>query len=73
MYDSRPDERSPYGYAWSDDVTQEVKQDGSKITLTLTADEKWLKIPPENSQSRLIPPLLFNLLPEMGQEQAKTP
>lgn len=66
MYDSRPDERSPYGYAWSDDVTQEVKQDGSKITLTLTADEKWLKDPTRKFPITIDPTIIIQPTPGDG-------
>jgi len=42
MYDSRDDASSPYGKAWSDRVTQTVEQQGSRITITVRADQDWL-------------------------------
>ncbi|MDQ0417595.1 YD repeat-containing protein [Croceifilum oryzae] len=43
MMDSKPNQQSPYGKEWSPNVTQTIEQKGSEATLTIQADEKWLK------------------------------
>jgi len=43
MTDAADDVGSPYGTAWSPDVTQELSEDGTR--LTITADGEWLRAP----------------------------
>ncbi|MDR6227190.1 golvesin C-terminal-like domain-containing protein [Desmospora profundinema] len=43
MMDDQDDPESPHGKVWSDKVTQKVEKKGSNFTITVTADEKWLK------------------------------
>ncbi|MFI9811388.1 DNRLRE domain-containing protein [Saccharothrix variisporea] len=43
MFDSAEDRKSPHGRAWSDKVSQTVEQQGSKITVTVKADQDWLR------------------------------
>jgi hypothetical protein len=42
MFDGAEDRKSPHGKSWSDKVTQTVEQRGSKITVTVKADQGWL-------------------------------
>jgi hypothetical protein len=45
MIDARDDANSPYGKAWSGKVTQTIKPDGDRFTVTVTADMDWLRAP----------------------------
>ncbi|MCP2249652.1 RHS repeat-associated core domain-containing protein [Lentzea aerocolonigenes] len=42
MFDNKADRKSPHGKVWSDKVTQTVEQQGSKLTVTVKADQGWL-------------------------------
>ncbi|MDQ0416810.1 RHS repeat-associated protein [Croceifilum oryzae] len=50
MYDSKKEEDSPYGYAWSHDVKQEIVQVDGKNILRVTANKEWL-----NDEKRVMP------------------
>ncbi|WP_158887113.1 DNRLRE domain-containing protein [Amycolatopsis anabasis] len=43
MYDSRDSATSPYGKAYSDKVTQTLKQEGDRFVIVVTADDEWLR------------------------------
>ncbi|GAA4526914.1 golvesin C-terminal-like domain-containing protein [Amycolatopsis samaneae] len=43
MLDGRDDAASPYGKSWSGKVTQTLRADGSRFTITVTADQEWLR------------------------------
>ncbi|MEJ3743812.1 DNRLRE domain-containing protein [Actinomycetes bacterium KLBMP 9797] len=45
MYDSRADAAAPHGTASSTKVTQTLARAGGRMTLTLAADEGWLRSP----------------------------
>ncbi|MBP2328480.1 RHS repeat-associated protein [Kibdelosporangium banguiense] len=45
MIDARDDANSPYGKAWSGKVTQTIKPDGNRFTVTVAADMAWLRAP----------------------------
>ncbi|MBD1373867.1 DNRLRE domain-containing protein, partial [Hazenella sp. IB182357] len=42
MMDATPDENSPYGFIYSENVKQSVKQEGDQATITIEADPKWI-------------------------------
>jgi hypothetical protein len=45
MTDARDDPGSPYGKAWSGQVTQAVTQQGDEVRITVRADRAWLSSP----------------------------
>ncbi|NEE04775.1 golvesin C-terminal-like domain-containing protein, partial [Phytoactinopolyspora halotolerans] len=68
MYDDADDASSPYGKAWSDEVTQSVTQDGSRIDITLTADEEWLADPDRTYPVVIDPTIIIEPTPTQGQD-----
>ncbi|SFS45668.1 DNRLRE domain-containing protein [Marininema halotolerans] len=71
MYDSHPNEDSPHGYNWSDNVTQRVKQVGSDLTITVTADSKWLKDSNRKYPVTVDPTIIIQPTPEKGMGGSK--
>ncbi|MCS1350866.1 DNRLRE domain-containing protein [Mechercharimyces sp. CAU 1602] len=53
MMDSKEDPESPYGFSYSENVTQTMEADGDTLTVTLAADEEWLQ-----AEERVYPVLL---------------
>ncbi|MFB9928304.1 DNRLRE domain-containing protein [Amycolatopsis halotolerans] len=43
MLDGRDDAASPYGKSWSGKVAQTVRAEGNRFTITVTADQEWLR------------------------------
>jgi RHS repeat-associated protein len=67
MYDSRDDGASPYGKAWSDEVTQTVEQQGATTVITVRADATWLAAP-ERQYPVVVDPTI-TIQPTVSQSQ----
>ncbi len=68
MFDSKNDRKSPHGKVWSDKVTQTVEQQGSKITVTVRADQEWLADRNRRYPVVVDPTIKLQPTPTTGQE-----
>ncbi|CAL9574712.1 hypothetical protein SUDANB95_04869 [Actinosynnema sp. ALI-1.44] len=68
MFDSAADRKSPHGRAWSDKVTQTVEQQGSKITVTVKADQGWLAAPERKFPVTIDPTIKLQPTATTGQD-----
>ncbi|MDX8036021.1 DNRLRE domain-containing protein [Lentzea sp. BCCO 10_0856] len=68
MFDSSPDRKSPHGKVWSDKVTQTVEQQGSKITVTVKADQGWLSAKERQYPVVIDPTIKLVPTPTTGQD-----
>ncbi|MBB5803447.1 RHS repeat-associated protein [Saccharothrix ecbatanensis] len=68
MFDGAEDRKSPHGRVWSDKVTQTVAQQGSKITVTVTADREWLAEPGRKFPVTIDPTVKLQPTPTTGQD-----
>jgi YD repeat-containing protein len=68
MTDAAPDPMSPYGRAWSDQVSQTVTQRGSRIELTVRPDRAWLTDPQRQYPVVIDPTIIVEPTPTTGQD-----
>ncbi|MDQ0418682.1 hypothetical protein J2Z48_002885 [Croceifilum oryzae] len=71
MYDSKKEEDSPYGYAWSHDVKQEIVHVDGKNILRVTANKEWLSDSSRSFPIILDPTLEIQPTPGHGAQSSK--
>ena len=68
MFDAHDDAASPVGKTMSDKVTQRVSQQGSTVTITLSADTAWLADPARVYPVTMDPTIRIQPVPSDGQD-----
>ncbi|ADB29853.1 YD repeat protein [Kribbella flavida DSM 17836] len=68
MTDARDDAASPYGKAFSDEVTQTVSQRGANIDITVRADADWLNSPDRQYPVVIDPTIALEPAPDQAQD-----
>ncbi|MFI7067417.1 DNRLRE domain-containing protein [Kribbella sp. NPDC050124] len=68
MTDARDDASSPYGKAFSEQVTQTVTQRGANIDITVRADAAWLSSPDRQYPVVIDPTIAIEPAPDQAQD-----
>ncbi|MGH3659449.1 MAG: DNRLRE domain-containing protein, partial [Micromonosporaceae bacterium] len=68
MFDDRTDRASPHGKVWTEKVGQQLSRSGSKTTITVTPDAKWLASGKRAYPVTIDPTVKIQPVPSDGQD-----